>query len=136
MHLFLLAIATTVREYYCRECPRRGTTLAILRCMLFQTNSTGRLEGDVTGTRHHLSESLLRRYVSNDLGPRPRKVLIEHLEQCRECRAAVGLLRETRRRLRDFERLAIMELSGAETRTLTMSARTHRSLAIYEPESE
>src|SRR5579864_5988712 len=99
MQLLLLAIVPAHMEYYCREKLRHGTPRALLLGMIFQTNAAGQPDGDATDTGGHPTESVLRRHVSNDLRPRPRKLLVEHLDRCGECRAALRQLREARRRM-------------------------------------
>ena len=55
----------------------------------------------------HPSENFLKLYASNDIGPRRRKRVADHLEQCQECRIQLAQIREARRRLRELLRLAL-----------------------------
>lgn len=56
---------------------------------------------------NHLSQRDLKRYVAKEMGPARKKKANAHLDQCKECRAYVGKLREMSRTFREFERLAI-----------------------------
>ena len=55
----------------------------------------------------HPTDRLLRNFVANELGARPKRVVSRHLEDCDDCRSMVSNLRAASRRLRDFERLAL-----------------------------
>jgi anti-sigma factor RsiW len=61
----------------------------------------------------HPPERALTRYVSNEIGPRRKKVVYQHLEACEECRKSVARLRAIARTFRDWERSAIGEVAQA-----------------------
>ena len=58
---------------------------------------------------YHPPEQALRRYASEDLGHRRRKLVGQHLEDCIGCRQTVTHFRTVFRRFRDFERSAIAQ---------------------------
>jgi anti-sigma factor RsiW len=62
----------------------------------------------------HPEERVLSRYVSNELGPRRKKVVVQHLEACEHCRKSVARLNAIARTFRDWERSAIMEAGQRE----------------------
>jgi len=64
--------------------------------------------GDQTIARpdHPLVE-LLELYATNDIGPKRRKKVTQHLEGCAGCRAELSRIREARRRLRDLLAMAL-----------------------------
>lgn len=55
----------------------------------------------------HPSDSFLKLYASNDMTPRRRKRVAEHLEHCQHCKVQLAQIREARRRLRELLRLAL-----------------------------
>jgi hypothetical protein len=67
---------------------------------------------EANGTAHP-PERALRRYVSNEMGPRRKKVLVQHLEGCPECRTSVAKLNAIARTFREWERNGIMQMAQA-----------------------
>jgi len=57
----------------------------------------------------HPPERALNCYVSNEMGPRRKKVVVEHLETCEDCRKSVARLHAIARTFRDWERSGIMQ---------------------------
>ncbi len=62
----------------------------------------------------HPAERALRRYVSNEMGVRRKKVVVQHLEACEHCRKSVARLHAIARTFRDWERSAIMGMGQRE----------------------
>jgi anti-sigma factor RsiW len=71
------------------------------------------LDACETNTVVHPPERALNRYVSNEMGPRRKKVVTQHLETCHECRKAVARLHAIARTFRDWERSGIMQVAQA-----------------------
>jgi len=55
----------------------------------------------------HPFVEVLELYATNDMGPRRKKKVAQHLEQCVECRTQLAQIRDLRRRLRDLLRSAL-----------------------------
>jgi anti-sigma factor RsiW len=62
----------------------------------------------------HPPERALSRYVSNEMGPRRKKVVVQHLETCADCRKSVARLHAIARTFRDWERTAIAQVAQTE----------------------
>ncbi len=58
----------------------------------------------------HPPARTLDRYVSNEIGPRRKKVVSQHLDGCEDCRKSVARLHTIARTFRDWERSAIKEV--------------------------
>ncbi|HTR38592.1 MAG TPA: zf-HC2 domain-containing protein [Bryobacteraceae bacterium] len=56
----------------------------------------------------HPFVEVLELYATNDMGPRRKKKVAQHLEQCAECRTQLAQIRDLRRRLRDLLRSALV----------------------------
>jgi anti-sigma factor RsiW len=54
-----------------------------------------------------IAERALRRYVSNEMGPRPKKVVARHLETCEACRKYIARVHAIERTFRDWTRSGI-----------------------------
>ncbi len=61
----------------------------------------------------HPPERALSRYVSNEMGPRRKKTVVQHLEACEDCRKYVAKLHAVNRTFRDWERTAIAQVAQA-----------------------
>ena len=68
----------------------------------------------VSPATNHPAARLLSRYVSNEVGPRRRKMIAAHLEQCSACLESARRVRDAARRFRDFERLALKQFALAQ----------------------
>ncbi|HUA20493.1 MAG TPA: hypothetical protein VMB25_17215 [Bryobacteraceae bacterium] len=55
----------------------------------------------------HPPAEILEVFATNDMGPRRKKKVVQHLEGCAECRSQLAKIREARRRVRDLLRLAL-----------------------------
>jgi hypothetical protein len=66
---------------------------------------------EADGVACHPPERALRRYVSNEMGARRKKVVVQHLEACEQCRKAVARLNAIARTFRDWERSGILQVA-------------------------
>lgn len=64
----------------------------------------------------HPTERVLNRYASNQIGPRGKKTVVQHLEGCEDCRKAVTRLHSIARTFRDWERVGIMQAAQPRAR--------------------
>jgi|SRR5581483_5834297 len=79
--------------------------------LLGQTTSTVVLEAVASPAApvaaSHPTDRCLSRFVSGEIGPRRKKMITRHIENCSACGQEAARLRQIRRTFRDLERTAI-----------------------------